>query len=128
AAKVKASPHETANVYDDETGDALGVIYPERGIVLVFDASDDIRPVAEPQVSLMILQPLDPQAFSMRGEQRPRQDATGRLADFTKAVTIAPADAEANWILSELQLELGRGTEAAASARRALDAEPTNPA
>ncbi len=128
AAKVKAGSHEAANVYDDETGDVLGQVYPERGIVLVFDASDDIRPATEPQVSLMILQPLDPQAFSMRGEQRPRHDVSGRLADLTKAVAIAPADAEANWMLAELQLELGRGTEAIASARRAYDAEPTNAA
>lgn len=128
AAKVKAGPHEAADVLADETGDVLGQIYPERGIVLVYDANDGIRPDADPQVSLMILQPLDPQAFVMRGEQRPRHDVSGRLADLTKAVAVAPADAEANWMLSELQLELGRATEAAASARRALDAEPNNPA
>ena len=128
AAKVKASPEESAQVFDDQTGESLGLIYPERGIVLVFDPVEDIRPDVERQVSQMILQPLDPQAFCMRGEQRPRHDVSGRLADFTQAVAVAPADAEANWMLAELQLELGRATEAAASARRALDTEPENPA
>jgi tetratricopeptide (TPR) repeat protein len=128
AGKVKASPREAATVFDDTTREAVGVIYPERGIVFVFDSSDDVRPQSEALVSLMLLQPLDPQAFCMRGEQRPLDDLTGRLADFTAAVAAAPADGEANWMLAELQLQLGRTTEASASAKRALDAEPENPA
>jgi tetratricopeptide (TPR) repeat protein len=128
AAKVKASPNESARVYDDTTRNEVGVIYPERGIVFVFDPSDEVRPDSEPQVSLMLLQPLDPQAFCMRGEQRREWDLTGRLDDFTEAVEVSPADGEANWMLAGLQLQLGRATEAAASAKRATDAEPENPA
>src|SRR5690606_30613679 len=123
AAKVKASPAEAAKVYDDESGDVLGMVYPERGIVLVFEATDGVGPDENRPISQMILQPLDPQTFCTRGAQRPKPDISGRLADFTEAVAVAPADGEANWMLSELQLELGRATEAAASARRALDAE-----
>lgn len=127
AGKVNADPAEGVRV-GDENGIVRAILYPERGIVLVVETAEGITPNAKQSVSEMLLQPLDSQSFCLRAEQRDPRQLTLRLADLTQGVKVAPNDAEANWMLAELYLELGRATEAEAAAKLALEADETNPA
>ncbi len=126
AAKVQAAASEAAKVTDPQTGWIAAYAYPERGIVMVVDESADITPDAAELVSQMILQPLDAEAFCLRAEARPFGELAMRIADLQQATTLAPRESHAHWLLARVLLDAGRGTEAEAAAKRAIDLDPEN--
>lgn len=126
AEKVAADPAEAVKVISDETGHVAAYAYPERGIVMVVDESDDITPQQAERVSEMLLQPLDAETFCLRAEQRTLGDLTLRIADLKQAVTLAPRESHAHWMLSRALSDAGLAEEAEAEAKRAVDLEPEN--
>ncbi|WP_425396398.1 hypothetical protein [Aeoliella sp.] len=126
AQKVAADPQEAVKVINDETGHVAAYAYPERGIVMVIDTSDDITPQETEQVSEMLLQPLDAETFCLRAEQRTLGNLTLRIADLKQAVTLAPREAHAHWMLSRALTDAGLAEEAEAEAKRAVDLESDN--
>ncbi|MGI9456789.1 MAG: hypothetical protein ACR2NU_09515 [Aeoliella sp.] len=126
AKKVQANPSEAVEVADDRSGQVLAYAYPEQGIVLVLDQSEEITPVASSTVSQMLLQPLEAPTFNMRAEQRLRRECSGRIADLKRAISIAPGEAHAHWLLADALLQIGRAGPAEAAARRAVEINPEN--
>lgn len=126
AEKVAADENESVQVVDDETGRIAAYAYPERGIVMVVEEPDDITPESSERVSQMILQPLDAETFCLRAEQRDYGQLTFRIADLKQAVTLAPRDAHAHWLLSRALIDAGLSKEAEIAAKRAVDIDPDN--
>jgi len=126
AKKIQADPAEAAQVIEPETGELLAYAYPEQGIVLVLDRSDEVTPDSSPLVSQMLLQPRDAQTFFLRAEQRPRRSCSARIADLREAVSIDPSEAHAHWLLAEALLQTGQAAPAEVAASRAVDLDPEN--
>ena len=126
AAKISADTNEAVSLEDPSVNRVVGYAYPERGIVMVVDESDGITPLSSERVSLMILQPLDPDSFCLRAASRPADEMTSRIADLKQALKLAPRDASIHWLLSKSLAEAGLATDAELSAKQALDIDPEN--
>lgn len=126
AEKVAADMAEAVKVIDEESGHVAAYAFPERGIVMVVEAPDDITPHDAELVSEMLLQPLEAESFCLRAEQRSPAQLTLRIADLKQAVLLAPREAHAHWLLSRALAEAGLAEEAATEAKRAVDLESDN--
>lgn len=126
AEKVAADPNEAVQVVDEQAGRVAAYAYPERGIVMIVEEPDDITPESSERVAQMILQPLDSETFCLRAEQRDFGQLTFRIADLKQAVTLAPRDSHAHWLLSRALLDAGLSKESEISAKRAVDIDPDN--
>lgn len=98
----------------DTTGRHLGVIYPERGIML--PQSEDGNPQ---QVDRIIVQAPSAEAFMIRAASRPALEFRDRLNDYQMALEHEPHHAVAWHEMSLVLHRLGRDTEAFEAARKA---------
>jgi tetratricopeptide (TPR) repeat protein len=126
AEKIAADPSEAVKVTDPESGRVAAYAYPERGIVMVVAEPDDITPESTERVSEMLLQPLDAETFCLRAEQRSYGEFTNRITDLKQAVTLAPREAHAHWLLSRALSDAGQVAEALSEAKLAVEIEGEN--
>ena len=112
----------TPVVVRNADGEALGQVYPERGVFFTFSPLSDRNEVAQ-----ILLDGVQAEAFALRAETMPRRTYAQRLADLETAIRLDPSFSRSNWLKAGLLGELGRRREAAAAAEDALDAEPDHP-
>ena len=103
----------------DEQGQALGRAFPERGVLFSYDPA-----AVEPQVAQILLETIDPQAFSLRAESFWRSQSAASLADVAFVLEHQPEADNAWHLQSKIYLRLGQVDIALESAKKACELVP----
>ncbi|MBI1248776.1 hypothetical protein GC197_13160 [bacterium] len=98
----------------DNTGRLMGVIYPERGVLLPMEST-----TKSDQIDRIIIQAPSAEAFVIRARDRSPLDLRDRLADYQLAIAQEPHNADAWYEMSLILHRLGREKEAFDAAREA---------
>jgi tetratricopeptide (TPR) repeat protein len=115
----------------DDAEQPLGEAFPERGVLFMFVTSESIAPVSDDvssmKVSHVVLQPLDPLAFTLRAENHLHGPYTQNICDLKYAIAIDPEMADAYCLLAKIYLATGQADLAAAAAADACDIDAKCP-
>ncbi|QDU91245.1 Tetratricopeptide repeat protein [Pirellulimonas nuda] len=126
AQRIRVDHIEPVSVEDETTGEALGVAYPEKGLLLLLaPAGADGAPQF---VTHLAIQPEDAEAFALRAEKRPAGEYQKRLADLERAVSIDKNNSYAWWMLAQQRIEVGQLVEAEEAALKAMALKPDSDA
>ncbi|TWT36751.1 hypothetical protein KOR34_16910 [Posidoniimonas corsicana] len=129
AAKLRVDSIDPVTITDDESGEVLGIAYPEKGLMfLLTTPAEGLTPLTPQFVTHIVLQAPDAEAFALRAETRPRHSYTKRLSDLSQALIIKPDAAYSLWLRSDVFLSTGQPVKAEADAKLALDQEEDNAA
>ncbi len=110
-----------AVIITDDDGNWLGEAYPERGVVFHFKPQAKGR-----QVSQVILETVDAQAFVLRSEGLFESNLQAALADVDVAVELDPDLARAHWMRARVLAAIGRPGNAIVAAQTATRLDPQN--
>lgn len=112
----------------DEEDEPLGQAFPERGVVFMFEASDADAladdGLTTPDVSHVVIQPLEAQAFALRAENCLHGPYAQNVCDLKMAIAIEPQFAHAYCLLAKMYLVTGQADLADAAAAEACEIEP----
>jgi len=121
AAQLQLDIAQAATISDD-SGEAIGLVFPERGVVFAF-----IPGMKTPTIAQVILEGIDAQSFVLRAESRLAGDYTHCQQDIDMALELDHEYGRAFWLRSVLLSRLGQQTEALRAADEATRLEPKNP-
>ena len=106
----------------DDAGQVLGEVYPERGLTLVYASGS--RPSETPLVSDVELEKISPEPFLLRAEQDVANRFGASLSDLEMVHQLAPDNAVAYHVESDIHAKCGRVGAALAAARQAVKLDP----
>lgn len=114
----------------DSNGQPLGQVFPERGVIFLFDASESDALVddrqSQPGVSHVVIHPIEAQSFVLRAEDRPPSEYEQNIRDLQTALELDPQFARAHWLLAQIYLATGQAALAESAAAKACAIEPQN--
>lgn len=129
---------DPVTITDDEESspDGLGLAYPERGVVFMYDVSaiggpssdDAVTPLASPLVSHVAIQSLDARAFALRAENRLHGPYEQNIRDLLTAISLDPDFSHARWLLAEIYIATGQADLADVETAETMAIEPENAA
>lgn len=102
-----------------QSGERLGEVYPERGIVFSFEPGSD-----PPTVLQLVLEPVSPEFFLLRARDDSVVDYRGRLADLNYVLEIEPENSTAMWLKARIFEKAGHFKKALTFIEDALELEP----
>ena len=127
-----ASPNETIKSLSLENlkpvklaagnGKAVGELYPERGLSLIYDID-----AADQKVTQLQLQPITASAFLLRVHADRQEQWTNNLADLATAAALAPGDGRVAWLKAEILTRQSEYRQAAIAIEQALATQPESP-
>jgi tetratricopeptide (TPR) repeat protein len=109
----------------NESGDVVGMAFPERGVSFAFDTSDE-KGKPSMKVLQIVLDPISAEPFVLRAEAT--LDARADLArcDLEQALSLEPHNAKANWLLARILMAAEQYEKASAAIARAIQADSTD--
>lgn len=105
----------------DPNGGLLGQVFPERGVLFSFQPG-----AAEPLVTQIVLEGIQPQPFAIRAESRLAADWSKGLKDVEQALRLEPRFARAHWLKAQFLASSGRIVDALAAAEDAMRLDANN--
>lgn len=120
AQRLHLDPDSSVPV-SDESGQSLGQSFPDHGTLFSYDAGTKL-------VSVMMLEPIDPQPFLLRSAYEADLHPGWGLRDVDYALRLDPAHAESHDLRSQILLAIGRPGDALKSANRSVALAPDNAA
>jgi len=116
----------------DETDTPICQAFPEKGVLFMFDADENVTPVddkAEPKpntshIAHVVLQPIDACAFAFRAENRLHGPYAQNIHDLKSAIALDSELGRAYWLLAKIYLATGQADLADAATAEACDIEP----
>ncbi|WP_146119054.1 tetratricopeptide repeat protein [Blastopirellula marina] len=99
----------------DPSGRELGVIYPEKGVLLPHPEQPNAG-----GVDRIVVQPPSAEGYLIRARGRSTLDFRERLEDFRLALSLEPHSAEAWYETAKILQRIGRTEEAFEAARQAM--------
>lgn len=122
---------EPAEIYGED-GQLLGQIFPERGVLFMHAVADGDDPLTTAdlpaEVTHIVIQPLDPVAFTLRAENHLHGPYEQNIRDLKLALALDPDQAHAQWLLADIYLATGQAKQAEAAAEAAFQLDPGNDA
>jgi tetratricopeptide (TPR) repeat protein len=100
---------------EDAAGQALGIVFPERGVSLRFEPGP-----TGPLVATIGLDRISARPFVLRAEKRLDRSYTAALTDLAIASNLDPKNTRALWIRARLLQKLGKSRGAMAAIENAL--------
>jgi tetratricopeptide (TPR) repeat protein len=110
----------------NEMGDVLGLAYPERGVMFVFEAGKE---AAKPsmKVSQVVLEPINAEPFLLRAETTLESRCDLSRRDLEQAIALEPKNARAQWLYARSLMAMDQFEKAGPAAAQAERLEPDNP-
>ena len=118
AERLEITKLESVDVYNDE-GQWLGLIYPERGILLVFDSQTE-----QPRATQIVIEPITAESFLARAEVRLNGRFAACLADVQQAKQLAPQNSRCHALESDVLRRAGDLERSIEAAQRAIELAP----
>lgn len=103
---------------EDDKGQVLGLVFPERGTSFRFS------PDGDKQVIQIGLDQIDPRPFVLRAERNIEKNDSAALADAETAIRLDASNPRAHWIKARVLAAGGRRREALAAAEAAIERDP----
>jgi tetratricopeptide (TPR) repeat protein len=120
-----------ATVKNDED-EPLGQVFPERGVLFMFDASDSDALAGDGNASLtvshVVVQPLEAETFAMRVENCIDGPYSQNIADLKTALSLDAKCAHAHSLLAKIYQATGQADLADSAAAKACEVAPDNAA
>lgn len=116
---------ESVEVIDPTSGDLLAISVPEKGLTMLTEKTN--APVAG-NISHLVLQTLDSQAFALRAEMRGPAFCTKSLADLNRAISIDAENAHARWLKAKRLRFTGQAEAAEKQAAESVRLDGTDSA
>ena len=127
--RLRVGSVEPVDLIDEETGDILGISYPEKGLMLLLaDTVVDDKPNAPQFATHIVIGRLDAEAFALRAESHPPLAYQKRLDDLASCLEIDSDYSYAHYLAAEVYLALGQSNKALKASQIALEIEPNNSA
>ncbi len=104
-------------------GEILGQAYPERGVLLAFEAGQAPGKAVK-RVTHIVLEPIEAEPFMLRAETNLEQRPEFSLHDLDRALKLSPGNARAHWLRARALLALGDEAGAATAATEAVRLDP----
>jgi tetratricopeptide (TPR) repeat protein len=105
-----------------ESGERLGLVYPERGVAFSFDPE-----TLPPRVSQLVLSPISAEFFMLRAQDTWNADYARKMADANYALRLAPDNATAHWCKASVLEKARLYQSALSSTEDALNLQPDEP-
>jgi tetratricopeptide (TPR) repeat protein len=103
----------------DESGEPLGLAYPERGVT--FSYANGSREVAR-----VLFESIDEESFLLRAQTNWRTQPRQSLADAQFVLSRKPDHAAAHWCAAQINYEAGQLGDASKAIEKALKVQPAN--
>jgi tetratricopeptide (TPR) repeat protein len=116
----------TPVLISNETGEVLGQSFPEKGVLLSFEASPEPGKISM-KVTQIILEPLSAEPFVLRAETYFDSNPSRSLRDLEEALKLQTDNARAYWLQSRIEADMAEVEKAQAAAQQAVRLEPDNP-
>ena len=120
ASELGLTDFQPVTVFDD-TGERLGQVYPERGVVFSFASDRD-----DPRVSHLVLEQISAEPFLLRA-QSAKFKYQRALADLDYASKLEPTDSDVHWQKARILYASQRHAAALEAADAAIRLDGSNP-
>lgn len=124
--QLRLGKFEPASILND-AGEILGQIFPERGVLFMFEETQDTKD-SKRLVSHIVIEAVDSAAFALRAENHLHGPYEKNIRDLQFALSIDPEMAQAHWLLADIYLATGQADLAEFSAAEAFKLDPSNDA
>ncbi|MDR2437741.1 MAG: hypothetical protein LBE12_00015 [Planctomycetaceae bacterium] len=108
----------------DETGEIIGEVFPEKGVLFLFATSDDDSLL----VKQIGIEPVSSEPFVLRAEATLNDQPTEALRDLYDAIQLNPNDAKAFWLLAQIEIMAGNVDAALIYAEHSIKLDERRPA
>ncbi len=124
--QLRLDKFEPASILND-AGEILGQIFPERGVLFMFEETQDTEG-SKRLVSHIVIEALDSAAFALRAENHLHGPYEKNIRDLQFALALDSKMAQAHWLLADIYLATGQADLAEFSAAEAFNLDPSNDA
>jgi len=107
----------------NELGEALGMAYPERGVLFAFEPSEEPGK-ASMKVMQIVLEPISAEAFVLRAQTTLDNHCELARLDAEQAIELEPDNARAHWLRSRALAAMEQYEQAVGAADEAVRLDP----
>ena len=112
--------------FADEHGDVIGLMFPEKGLTLIYTPSEEPG-VPSALVKKIVILPITAGPFIIRAKGYLEDSPTETKRDLLAAIFYEPDNPEPHGLLAQVELVAGDGASAMIRAQRALELDQTVP-
>lgn len=112
--------------FADERGDVIGLMFPEKGLTLVYTPSEQPG-VPSAMVKKIAILPISAEPFVIRAKGYLEESPQDSRSDLRIAASLDDSSAEMFWLTAQVDLISGDGASAMEQAEKALSREPSLP-
>ena len=112
--------------FADENGDVIGLMFPEKGVTLVYTPSEEPG-VPSSMVKKISIAQISAEPFVIRAKGYLEDSPVDSMKDLKVAISLEPRTTEAYWLLAQIEILNGDGAAAFEHAEQALASEQSLP-
>ena len=112
--------------FADERGDVIGLMFPEKGLTLIYTPSEEPG-VPSAMVKKIAILAISADPFVIRAKGYLEDSPSDSKHDLKTAIYYDPENAESYWLLAQVELAAGDGASAMIHVQQALEFDPSMP-
>ncbi|MGL6227400.1 MAG: CDC27 family protein [Thermoguttaceae bacterium] len=106
--------------FADEKGDVIGLMFPEKGVTLVYAPSQEPG-VPSQMVQKLVILPILAEPFIIRARGYQDESPSETITDLKWALSFSPNNPEVFWLLAQIELQVGDVYDALKHCERAIE-------
>lgn len=106
--------------FADEKGDVIGLMFPEKGVTLVYAPSQEPG-VPSQMVQKLVILPILAEPFIIRARGYQDESPSATITDLKWALSFSPNNPEVFWLLAQIELQVGDVYDALKHCERAIE-------
>ncbi len=110
----------------DESGDIKGLLFPEKGVTLVYSPSEE-RGIASNMVEKIRILPIAAESFVIRAKGYLEEAPSESKRDLKHALALSAEFPEVYWLLAQIAIAEGDGYSALEASEKAISQNPNSP-
>ncbi len=112
--------------FADEHGDVIGLMFPEKGLTLIYTPSEEPG-IPSAMVKKIAILPITADPFVIRAKGYLEDSPSDSMNDLKAAIFYDPDNPESYWLLAQVELAGGDGATAMEHIQKALELDQTMP-
>ncbi len=110
----------------DESGDIKGLLFPEKGVTLVYSPSEESG-IASNMVEKIRILPIAAESFVIRAKGYLEEAPSESKRDLKHALALSAEFPEVHWLLAQIAIAEGDGYSALEACEKAISQNPNSP-